>query len=403
MQPKSTRLLTLFVVSSFASLVVISIAIFFGIRTLYRDNVIEIAQQQSIGIAQALLAREGAMFANGGVDLAKDLTVPTTLFEHLDRRMHDYLLPLGIVKIKLFNKDADIIYSTDASIVGKHDEDNARLKAALRGEVDTALTTKERLVDLAEEERIDVDVGETYVPVENLAGEIIGCLELYVDVTRYRDRLHEILASSMSFISTVLLFSFGALFLIMRRETSRLGEYEHQLHSLAVTDELTGIANRRFLLDRAQKEFVRVQREKGQVHHAANLGCIVVDVDKFKAINDRHGHQVGDFVLREISDRMQQAIRQYDLVGRYGGEEFLILMPNCEADQVAEVADRVWMAVRGQPVRVNDLELVVTVSVGFAYLQEGDRAIEDVIRRADDGLYKAKSAGRDQVAYSGPT
>lgn len=130
------------------------------------------------------------------------------------------------------------------------------------------------MVDLGDEARIDIDVVETYVPVTNALREVIGSAEIYLDVTRYRERLARILGSSITVIGLILAALFGLLFLIMRHGTKRMHEYERKLQNLATTDVLTGTANRRFLLSRADEEFSRVQRECLRKDHPETAGYI---------------------------------------------------------------------------------------------------------------------------------
>ena len=396
---QSIRLMTLFSVSAMISILVILGASFTGIRAIYQANVIEIAEQQSVSITRALFGRESDLLSGGNAHDAQTLHLSDEDFELVDRRMHDYLRPFDIVKIKVFSKQKAIIYSTDPTIVGRVDHDNSRLESALGGKVDAELETKDKIVDLSEEARIDIDVVETYVPVTNAAGEIIGCAEIYMDVTHYRKRLASILGSSMTVIGLILVGVFGTLFLVMRHGTKRLHEYERKLHDMATTDVLTGTANRRFLLNRADEEFSRVQRERRCANRPESAGYILVDIDHFKRVNDIHGHQVGDTVLREVANRFSHCIRRYDTVGRYGGEEFLVVAGNSSFTEVKEIAERLWHEVRDRPFEVGNLSLDVTVSIGFSCVEESDVSIGDVIKRADDGLYRAKAAGRDQVFW----
>jgi len=400
-ESRSKKLLVLFTMSSLISGIVILMAIYFGIRAIYQQHIVVSAESESASISSALFLQESKSLTGGDPLGATSLTLAQEDFDYVDQRMHSYLHPFHIVKIKVFNKEHEIIYSTDPSIIGKRDAENDRLKSALEGNVISKLSFKDRVVDLVEEERFNVDVVETYLPVANNAGEIIGSFEIYLDVTQYREQLGNILWSSMTVIAIIMVSTYGVLFLIMRQGTSQLSLYESKLHGMAITDELTGIANRRFLMERAEQEFLRTQRSKEARTVRTRTGCILVDLDNFKKINDTYGHQIGDAVLREVAARLQKVVRRYDVVGRYGGEEFLIITPSSEFDNVKAVAERAWHAVRETPFEISDHSLVITTSVGFAITADTDGGIDEVIRRADESLYIAKSAGRDRVHWKG--
>ncbi len=163
-----------------------------------------------------------------------------------------------------------------------------------------------------------------------------------------------------------------------------------RLHKVAVTDRLTGAYNREFLSTRLP---VEIDAADG---NERALSVAMVDVDHFKAVNDQHGHDVGDEVLCEISRRLRAAIRGGDLLVRYGGEEFLVVLPRASAGQAWEVGERMRARVAGGPVVVGDRRLPVQVSVGIAQHKLGESAGE-LVRRADGALYVAKANGRDRV------
>jgi diguanylate cyclase (GGDEF)-like protein len=139
---------------------------------------------------------------------------------------------------------------------------------------------------------------------------------------------------------------------------------------------------------RFQEEFEKFKRLK------RNVSCIMIDIDKFKAINDLYGHLVGDQVLKAISARMRDTVRAYDILGRYGGEEFLIIMPDTSLEDARGLAERIRARVKEEPVN----NATVTVSLGVVCVQESDCSVDDIIKRADENLYKAKKDGRDRVS-----
>jgi diguanylate cyclase (GGDEF)-like protein len=161
---------------------------------------------------------------------------------------------------------------------------------------------------------------------------------------------------------------------------------------LATIDPLTGIANRQAVLGRVDEEYLRATR------FGHPLSVILVDLDHFKRLNDSHGHAAGDVVLRHVGTLLAANVRAIDTAGRYGGEEFLVVLPETDADAAASVAEKLRRIVSATPVRLPDGELVsVTLSAGVAG-GRGDVLVPDVlVRDADAALYSAKALGRDQV------
>jgi diguanylate cyclase (GGDEF)-like protein len=171
-----------------------------------------------------------------------------------------------------------------------------------------------------------------------------------------------------------------------------LVETRERLTVMAQQDSLTGIWNRRGVLDVLDKEHERHLRTD------SGLAVLMVDADHFKQVNDTYGHPVGDEVLREISGRMASSIRPYDSLGRYGGEEFLVILPGCKSDGALATGERLRSIVADEPVRMGDLEVSVTVSIGTAALDEiPDSTPSDMVSMADRALYRAKRAGRNRV------
>jgi two-component system, cell cycle response regulator len=164
------------------------------------------------------------------------------------------------------------------------------------------------------------------------------------------------------------------------------------LREQATKDFLTCIWNRSSILDILQRELTRGTRENRPV------GVVLADLDHFKSVNDTYGHFAGDAVLREFTRRMQASIRPYDAIGRYGGEEFLIVLPGCDDVCTAAQAERMRSALDRLPMDINDEERLVTSSFGATSWQPGmDLGSEPLIRVADDALYMAKHQGRNRV------
>mgnify|MGYP002335932427 CR=1 FL=1 len=159
-------------------------------------------------------------------------------------------------------------------------------------------------------------------------------------------------------------------------------------------DSGTGLANRRHILEVLETAIAHAQREQ------TPLGLIMADLDWFKLINDTYGHLAGDKVLRTVAERIHGVIREFDQVGRYGGEEFLIILPNKPHAVIKKIAERILAAVKRTPIRCGDeLDLYVTISLGGASLRAGD-SLSSLIARPDAALYEAKNAGRDRIVFS---
>lgn len=167
-----------------------------------------------------------------------------------------------------------------------------------------------------------------------------------------------------------------------------------QAHELANTDVLTFLPNRRKIVSSLQEEVIRSER------YGMPLSISILDLDHFKKVNDTYGHTAGDEVLRNVAARLRTHIRHPDTIGRYGGEEFLIVLPNSELQAAAEQASRLCQQVRKLRIDVNDRVLSVTISIGIAQFRIGQEDWEEFLHRADEALYKAKDQGRDRWAVA---
>ncbi len=165
-----------------------------------------------------------------------------------------------------------------------------------------------------------------------------------------------------------------------------------QAQEVAQIDALTFLLNRRMIMKELQDEVLRAER------YNSMLSISVVDVDHFKVVNDTYGHPVGDEVLREIACQLRDHVRHPDIVGRYGGEEFLILLPNSDSSAAADQALRLCKQVREAVVHINNnkLTLSITISIGIAQFQHGVDTWDTLLNRADNAMYEAKNNGRDR-------
>jgi diguanylate cyclase (GGDEF)-like protein len=162
----------------------------------------------------------------------------------------------------------------------------------------------------------------------------------------------------------------------------------------ATRDYLTQLWNRSSILDILHRELARSERER------LPIGVVVADLDHFKSINDTYGHFAGDTALQECARRMQESVRNYDAIGRYGGEEFLVVLPGADEDGVRMQAERMRQAIRSTAVYTSEAKLNVTCSFGCSAGIGGEVTAESLIRAADDALYRAKRQGRDRAVVA---
>jgi two-component system cell cycle response regulator len=171
---------------------------------------------------------------------------------------------------------------------------------------------------------------------------------------------------------------------------AELEEKNKLLSELSITDELTGLFNRRHiceLLDRAHCQYHRC---------VTPYGCLIIDLDHFKQINDRHGHDAGDLVLRGIAEVLKSCTRASDVCGRYGGEEFLMLT-YADAESIVPFAERILGRIRNHRVLFKEQQLQITASIGAAVVMPQFTVVDRIITAADQALYEAKRAGRDRI------
>ncbi len=183
--------------------------------------------------------------------------------------------------------------------------------------------------------------------------------------------------------------------LIARTKTHiELKKTKEKLIKMAITDELTGLVNRRYFMGRLLHEYERIKR------YETVFTVLMIDLDNFKKINDTYGHQAGDVVLRTVSDTMRLSLRLSDIIGRIGGEEFAVILPETDISPGLVIGERLRKRVETLEMPYRDIKIRITISIGASPSSTDDLSIDDVFQRSDSALYRAKESGRNRI-YAG--
>ena len=170
-------------------------------------------------------------------------------------------------------------------------------------------------------------------------------------------------------------------------------KYHEEIYRMTIVDGLTQIHNKRYFQEALDRELLRARR------HARELSVVMFDIDFFKRINDQYGHLAGDYVLRELAKVVQSRIRRDEVFSRYGGEEFVIILPETSLEGAAALAENLRTRVEAHGFVFQTERIKVTISIGCALLEESDKTAADLVDRADKKLYEAKHGGRNRVCY----
>jgi len=355
---------------------------------LYERYVIRLAESNASNLAASVAdARRKALQRALALPVQKEKNL-----ESLDKDLRAFLRPYSIVKIKLFSLSGLIVYSTDARVIGRTLKDNVHLNIALSGGNSSSIQTKEQIDDLTNETRFDVDVVESYVPLFDNDNKVIGVFEIYQDMTRFREEVNEGVLSFTLGLGIILAAVFTIAFCFMRRSAKQMITQQQQLAQLATIDPVTNIYNRAEITRLMEAEWERFSRMDDSEH---SFGLMMLDLDYFKKVNDNYGHQIGDELLKRVVHRLQGELRVYSQLGRYGGEEFMVLLPDVRIDDLKGIADRILKLISDKPFKIKKHKISITLSIGLAIAKKNDLNIDTVIKRADDHLYIAKDSGRN--------
>jgi diguanylate cyclase (GGDEF)-like protein len=309
----------------------------------------------------------------------------------LDRQIRAALVGTGLVRVKLWNRRDQIVYSNDRQLIGRSLPPSDELKKALAGHVASEVSDLRTAENVAD--RGHGDLLEVYVPLRFGRSTLpSGAFELYL---AYRP-----IAAAVRRDTRVLLFALVggllllwlSLFRIVAPASRTLRKQADENAYLALHDQLTELPNRSLFLDRAEQALRRAKRE------GTGMAVLLLDLDRFKEINDTRGHHSGDLLLQQVGPRLRALLREIDTVARLGGDEFAILLPAARGADVVEVAEPVRKALE-RPFTVERLPLALEASIGIALFPDHGGDVVELLQRADVAMYLAKHNGSGYQRY----
>lgn len=372
----------------------------YGVYRVYSWRLVESAHSEAQAVCQVVLIKEKKHLLRSDETGKARLELPDSDRILFNRRLRQYLEPFAV--------DAVWIWDTHYRIVNRSGDERGVPIGYKSPGVAQALAGKRfsRLESVRDPNATGKTIGGSseqmvsYLPIWGRDKEILGAIEIRRNIAAFRQDIRRGVLSSSLLLGTVLLTLFGCVFLLVKKGADRLARAQDALRRLATTDPLTGVCNRREVLVRADESFSR-QMEGHDPDAPARFGILMLDFDNFKTINDTYGHLAGDGVLQELARRIRVVLRPQDILGRVGGEEFLVVLPGSSPEQCEQIAERLCQVVRAEPFQVGSFRLFGSISIGGAFARPFDKNVRGVLQRADEGLYRAKNLGKDRTSWAG--
>jgi len=307
---------------------------------------------------------------------------------------------LDVVKVKVYDTNGLTVFSTDARQIGQDKRTNAGFLGARAGAPASEITFRDQF-DAWEGEIAERNIIATYVPVRiSEAGPVEAVMEVYSDVTplvskfeRTQARFVAGVIGALALLYALLLWMGGRSDVILRQQEAQRIATEERVRYQAYHDPLTGLPNRASFVEHLEKAIRRAKRFDW------SLGLMFLDLDRFKRVNDSLGHEAGDELLQIAARRLQDSIRESDMLFRMGGDEFTVLLENVKGpEEAAAVAARMSQAL-AEPIELRRHELAATVSIGIALYPKDDETGERLVKSADTAMYRAKELGRNRYTF----
>ncbi len=376
-------------------LIVSSWVIQWNSATDLRDTVISNSER----IADAIYYTEVDAIQVISAQGKQTISLADSARDSLDVRIRDMYDPFNIVNVQIVNQNRVVIYGSGKGLPHEFGKEMRLTDAFSKGIIYYRLHKGVTVVDLMGEKREWIDLAEIVVPLKHQGGQIIGAIAVYSDVTKLTKKYNRQMINSILAQTFMLLFLSLISYIVIIRETTELSSAYQKLESMATTDPLTGISNRRQLLEQVEQHFAMMKRSGESIPRPSGLGFVMIDVDHFKKINDTFGHLAGDSILQKIAENIRKTLRQYDVFGRYGGEEFLIVLPNTIPSEAQRIAERIITVIRESAFDWDGTAIRITLSAGVTWSDALHETLDHVLSKADQLMYEAKETGRNRVVF----
>ena len=353
---------------------------------------------------------------------AADLTVRLGIEPHLTRDALAHGLPatqakalddavgglapgeLHVARIQIWNERRRIVYSTEPALIGKgaQGEPSAELSDALQGADASEVISNRGDIEKQNQPLVQRygDLLEVYTPIRSGTGATVGAFELYIPyapvaaaIAHDTHRLYLVLLIGLTVLYAILLPLVARASRELRRRSEELRLQAERSEHIANHDPLTSLPNRSLFRDRAHQAILASAR------HGHNTALLLIDLDRFKEINDTLGHHSGDLLLREVGPRLQRVLRESDTVARFGGDEFGILLTHVSEPAGAERVARAVHRTLEEPFAVGGLTLDVEASIGIALHPLHAADFDELMKRADVAMYRAKAKRSGYEVY----
>lgn len=371
----------------------------YGVYRVYNWRLVESAHAEAQAICQVVLVKEKRQLLDTDADGNVRLVVPEDKRANFNRRMRQYLKPYAVDAVRIWDRQLRLVNSS-----GKEQSDHGQVKSplldkALAGQSFSRLE-KNSSVDASESKHEGApEQMVSYLPIWGHSKTVLGTIEIRRNMESIRAQLHRAVTFSGIVLAAVMFALFFCIYLLVKQGVVRLAKAQEDLQWLATTDPLTGVYNRREVL--ARTEELLSQWGAAGDRNTSFVSVLMVDFDNFKMINDTYGHPIGDRVLQELAARIQACLEPKDILGRMGGEEFLVVLPGAGVSTCRDIAERLCQAVRKAPFDPENYRISGSISVGMATMQAHDGSMDAMLHEADQGLYVAKNRGKDCASLAG--